>query len=234
MSEGVADRRPRVAAPLRPWCVVAAGLVLVGALAPPLGTLARRTEYAASLQFSLLAIVVPALVTVGGPWRRLGLVGRSTGAPRVLDRLADRRRRHRELPWSLGFVGADLTLAVCWHTPAAVEAVSRHWWLAIVEAVTLLAAGIGLWLELVTSPPLEPRSGHLRRAVLAAMAMWVFWILAYVTLDQRLLHQLPSCGRWLERHGGRADRSRRALVRGRFDVRAGDLLERAGLVAIRR
>ena len=49
------------------------------------------------------------------------------------------------------------------------------------EAVALLAFGLGLWLELVASPPLVPRSGYLRRAVLAALAMWTFWILAYVT-----------------------------------------------------
>ena len=67
-----------------------------------------------------------------------------------------------------------------WHTPTAVEAVSRHWWLAIVEGVTLLVFGVGLWLEMVRSPPLEPRSGPLRRAVLAALSMWVFWVLAYV------------------------------------------------------
>jgi cytochrome c oxidase assembly factor CtaG len=181
MSEGAADRRPRGAELLRPWCVVAGGLVLVAILAPPFGTVARRTEYAASLQFSLLAIAVPALMTLGGPWRRLGLAGSSAGGPRLFDTLADRRRRHRELPRSLAFIGADLALAVIWHTPAAVEAVSRHWWLGIVEAATLLAAGVGLWLELVSSPPLEPRSGHLRRAVLAAMSMWVFWVLAYVT-----------------------------------------------------
>jgi cytochrome c oxidase assembly factor CtaG len=181
MSEGAADQRPRGAALLRPWCLAAGGLVFVLTLAPPLGTLARRTEYAASLQFSLLAIAVPVLMTLGAPWRRLGLAGSSATGPRLLDTLADRRRRHRELPRSLAFIGADLALAVIWHTPAAVEAVSRHSWLGIVEGTTLLAAGLGLWLELVSSPPLEPRSSHLRRAVLAAMSMWVFWILAYVT-----------------------------------------------------
>jgi len=41
-------------------------------------------------------------------------------------------------------------------------------------------AALGLWLELVASHPLVPRSGYLRRAVLAALAMWTFWILAYV------------------------------------------------------
>ena len=44
----------------------------------------------------------------------------------------------------------------------------------------MLVFGLGLWLELVGSPPLVPRSGHLRRAVLAALVMWAFWILAYV------------------------------------------------------
>ncbi len=95
--------------------------------------------------------------------------------------MADRRRRHRELPWSLSFVAVDLGAVIAWHTPSAVAAVAAHGWLAPVEGVTLVAVGIGLWLELVSSPPLEPRSSLLRRAVLAAIAMWAFWILAYVT-----------------------------------------------------
>ena len=61
------------------------------------------------------------------------------------------------------------------------EAVATHGWLALVEAAVLLVFGLGLWLELVSSPPLAPRAGHLRRAVLGAFSMWVFWILAYVT-----------------------------------------------------
>ncbi len=36
---------------------------------------ARHSEYGAAIQFSLLAIVLPALVTVGAPWRLLGLAG---------------------------------------------------------------------------------------------------------------------------------------------------------------
>ena len=57
---------------------------------------------------------------------------------------------------------------------------SGHGWLIPLEGVILLAFGLGLWLELVPSPPLVPRSGYLRRSVLAALAMWTFWILAYV------------------------------------------------------
>ena len=81
---------------------------------------------------------------------------------------------------SLAYIGADLVAVVAWHTPKSVEAVARHGWPALFEALTLLLLGIGLWLELVHSPPLAPRSGHLRRAVLTAVVMWVFWILAYI------------------------------------------------------
>jgi cytochrome c oxidase assembly factor CtaG len=184
MSRGAAEGRPRARRQAwRSWCLLAAGVVVVVAVVPPLATLARRAEYTAALQFSLLAIAVPALVALGAPWHLIGLAGdrRAGGRPRPLDGLTDRRRRHRELPWSLLFIGCGVGVAVGWHTPGAVEALAQHGWLVILEAATLLVFGLGLWLELVSSPPLVPRSGYLRRAVLAAFAMWAFWILAYVT-----------------------------------------------------
>jgi cytochrome c oxidase assembly factor CtaG len=152
------------------------------ALLPPLSTAARREEFALALQFSLFAIVVPALVAVGAPWRLLGLAAGPVidASPRVVDRLADRRSRHRELPWSLALIGCDIGAAIVWHAPGIVASVARQGWLVVAEAACLLVFGLGLWLELVASPPLNPRSGHLRRAVLAAGAMWSFWMLAYV------------------------------------------------------
>jgi cytochrome c oxidase assembly factor CtaG len=48
------------------------------------------------------------------------------------------------------------------------------------EALTLIVAGVGLWLELVESPPLVPRLGAFRRAVLGALTMWFIWIEAYL------------------------------------------------------
>jgi cytochrome c oxidase assembly factor CtaG len=183
MSEGAADGRPHPHTNWRTACLLAAVVIAVLVLVPPLGTLARRSEYAATLQFALLAIAVPALVALGAPWRILGLAGREApGAPpRMVDKLADHRRRHRELPWSLVYIVCDLGLAIAWHTPGAVSAVAAHDWLAIVEGAVLLVFGLGLWLELVPSTPLIPRSGHLRRAVLGAFSMWAFWVLAYVT-----------------------------------------------------
>ena len=183
MTRGAATARPREEGPRwRVWSLVCAAVVAAVALAPPLAGTARHMEYAAALQFALLAILVPALVAVGAPWRLLRLAGPGTpGAPPgSFDRWADRRRRHRELPWSLAFIAVDLCLVVAWHAPGAVAAVAEHGGLVALEATSLLVGGLGLWLEMVASPPLEPRSGHLRRAVLAAIVMWAFWVLAYV------------------------------------------------------
>ncbi len=183
MTEGAAGEQPPVPAapaPWRTWCLAGAALIALLTLVPPLATAARRSEWAAALQFGLLALAVPALATLGAPWHRLRLSGGRAGAESPVDRLAGRRRRHPELVRSLGFIAADLAVVVAWHTPPAVAWVATSPWPALLEGVTLLVFGAGLWLELVPSPPLSPRSGHLRRAVLGAVAMWVFWVLAYV------------------------------------------------------
>jgi cytochrome c oxidase assembly factor CtaG len=182
MSGGAAVERPHeLTARWRGWCLLGAVVVALACLVPPLSDTASRFEYGEALQFSLLAIVVPALVALGAPWRQLGQARAAEAKTlRLADRVADRRLRHRELPWSLAFIAADLGAVVAWHAPGAVAGVSEHGWLIPLEGVILLAFGLGLWLELVPSPPLVPRSGYLRRAVLAVFAMWTFWILAYV------------------------------------------------------
>jgi cytochrome c oxidase assembly factor CtaG len=48
------------------------------------------------------------------------------------------------------------------------------------EAVTLVPVGMGLWLELVESPPLTPRLSRPHRVALAALSMWAIWVLAYL------------------------------------------------------
>jgi len=186
MTAGAADERPpepdapqpAATAPWRTWCLIGAALLAVVTLLPPLGTVARRTEWVEALQFGLLAVALPALVTLGAPWRLLGL---SAGdASRPADRVAEGRRRHPELIRSIGFMALDLAVVVAWRTPGAVHVAAAHGWATAIEAVTLLVAGVALWLELVLSPPFAPRAGHFRRAVFGAVVMWVFWILAYI------------------------------------------------------
>jgi cytochrome c oxidase assembly factor CtaG len=185
--------------------LLALALVLVAAcLLPPLATEARRYEFAEAIQYSVLGVVVPALVALGAPWRRLGLAspsgpaeadggaGRTTGpaspstwAPavsrlRAVDRLARGRRRHPEALRSACFFALYLAGSILWRMPASVNALTHHPWLLAVEAVTLVVVGTGLWLELVESPPLVPRLSRPHRVALAAVSMWAVWILAYL------------------------------------------------------
>ncbi|MGP0032867.1 MAG: cytochrome c oxidase assembly protein [Acidimicrobiales bacterium] len=177
MSSGVALQRPALLTRRARQALASLGALLtLAALLPPLSVLSQRHEYAHMLQFSLLALVVPMLVVLGAPW------GWAPGAPAAARaaRLADRRARHRQCSRAVGFLVLDGIVVVWWITPAAVDAAAAHGWLALVEASSLIAAGVGLWLELVESPPLVPRCGPLRRAVLAAVAMWTVWITAYI------------------------------------------------------
>ncbi|HEY3952812.1 MAG TPA: cytochrome c oxidase assembly protein [Streptosporangiaceae bacterium] len=68
---------------------------------------------------------------------------------------------------------------VAWRLPPALDALARLPGLAAAEAMTLLAAGAGLWLEIVRSPPLAPRLSLPQRAAFAAVGMWSVWITAY-------------------------------------------------------
>jgi cytochrome c oxidase assembly factor CtaG len=81
---------------------------------------------------------------------------------------------------SAGFAALYLAGAVLWRIPPSVNALERHPWLVAVEAVTLVPVGMGLWLELVESPPLTPRLSRPHRVALAAVSMWAVWVLAYL------------------------------------------------------
>jgi cytochrome c oxidase assembly factor CtaG len=152
------------------WLAVLGAVCGIAVLVPPLGSLARTSETANALQFAVLAIGVPALVVIGAPWRRLGPVAR----------LADARAARARRSSGVGALGLEVAMVVTWRTPALVGGVVHHPWLLGVEAVTLVVAGVALWLELVSSAPMSPGTTPSRRVVLATTAMWTVWIVAYV------------------------------------------------------
>jgi cytochrome c oxidase assembly factor CtaG len=179
--------RPQRAAPPeavrgRPWLAAAGAALIVAALA--VTGLARRYVVAESAQFVVFAMVAPALIVLGAPWRLLRLShaagpepGQAGTGP--LDRLAAARRRQTSFLRAAGFLVVFIAAGVAWRLPPVVDALARHPALVAVELVTLLAAGIGLWLELVSSPPLAPRLPNPHRAAVAALAMWSTWAVAY-------------------------------------------------------
>jgi len=166
------------------------GLVLVIAcLLPPLATLARRYVFAESLQFCVLAMAGPALIVLGAPWRFLRL---SSAA----GRLAAVRRDKRSFGRAAVFLIAFVAVCLAWRLPPAMDALARQPALVVPEALTLLAVGGGLWLELVDSPPLAPRLPRPGRAAVAALAMWSTWAVAYVLgfASHAIFHAYDAAG----------------------------------------
>ena len=155
------------AAGRRRGLLLSAGLLCVLTFVPPLSSWAGRYEFGEILRYGLWAVAVPPLVALGVRW------------PNAAS-LAGARARHPELGRAAGFVLLDWLVMAWWFTPLAVRTVATDQWLVAMEALTLIVAGVGLWLELVESPPLVPRLDGLRRAVLAALTMWFIWIEAYL------------------------------------------------------
>lgn len=125
-----------------------AAVVLVAALASPIGSLADGYLFSAHmLQHLLLVLVVPPLALIGWPARRE-------------ERPASSRRRlHPLLPWLLG-VGAMWL----WHEPRLCDAASSNPVVHRVQEVSLLAMGAAFWWPVLsprTSGRLPPLAGVL-------------------------------------------------------------------------
>ncbi len=159
------------AAHVRPWLAAAGAALIVTGLA--VEWLARKYVVAESVQFVVFGIAAPALIVLGAPWRLLRLAG-------PLDRLATARRRQTSFLRAGGYLMVFIGVSVAWRLPPLMDALAGHPVLVLPELLTLLAAGTGLWLELVPSPPLAPRLLKPHRAAVAALAMWSTWAVAYV------------------------------------------------------
>ncbi len=165
-------------------------VILLVALLPPLSTQARRFVFLEALQFSLLALVVPALLVLGSPWRALRLAGRpalvgAAGPPEatsggLVDRLAERRRHHLGPSRAVAALLVEMACIVVCRTTWVVNHLEADRWLILGEAVLLLASGSAFFSEILESPPLAPRLTRPMRVALAALTMWTVWISAYV------------------------------------------------------
>ncbi|HWG61577.1 MAG TPA: cytochrome c oxidase assembly protein [Streptosporangiaceae bacterium] len=178
-----ADAGPRWQPRQRWWLSVIALLLAVACLIPPVSTFATRYVFVGAIQYCFFATVIPALVVLSAPWHLLRLAGGEGDGPAALgpaDRLAASRATDTPFLRSAAFLGIFVVVAGLWRLPAAVDALAQHPALAVAEMVTLVLAGTGLWLELVTSPPLRPRGSGLQRALIAALAMWFIWAIAYI------------------------------------------------------
>ena len=169
---------------VRPVLALAGVVLALGTLLPPAGSYARQYAFAGSLQFVIFAVAAPALLVLGAPWRFAGLPrrrGRSRGSARLRGLAGRPAQSRRPVAFQPAAVLVTfIALLIAWRLPATVTALARDPGLAVAEMLTLLAAGSGVWLELVKSPPLLPRLSRPQRAAMAALAMWAIWVLAYI------------------------------------------------------
>ena len=160
---------------VRPWLAAAGIALIIACLIPPLSQLARRYLFVESIQFCAFALAAPALIALGLP-----------------PRLAGAGRRWTSFVATLSYLIAWVALCLFWRLPSVLDGLARHPVLALPEALTLGVAGLGLWLELVPVPvpdpvPAQPPAPRRReeiprpgRALVAALAMWSLWAIAYV------------------------------------------------------
>jgi cytochrome c oxidase assembly factor CtaG len=161
-------------------------------LTPPVLALTSEYEFVQSTQFCLFAVVIPALLIVGGPWRWFGLASpeaplidhdghRITTTPaRPLDRWvqgrSSRNGYQRVVTLLIIFIGQS----ILWRSAPVVDALIRHPWISIAESFTLVVGGAFLWLELVESAPFRPTTARPYRIGVSAAAMWTVWVIAYL------------------------------------------------------
>lgn len=188
----------------REWYAVGGLVLVLASLLPPLGGLAHRYLWAESIQFSVLAMVGPALIVLGAPWRflrlsRAGGQGPPTAAGGLADRLAAARQQRTSFLRAVVFMLAFMGVGLIWRLPPVMDALARQPALALAELVTVLPAGIGLWLELIDSPPFTPRLPHPQRAAVAALSLWCTWTVAYALgfSNHAVLHAYDAAGRGL-------------------------------------
>ena len=151
-------------------------IAVVAGVVPPLSIEARRYVFAEALQFSLFALAMPALAALGDPLALLA--GRRMRSMAIARRGSARRRTG--LVSVVGRLLLFIIAVIVWRTPPAVDGLARMPLLEIAEIATFVVAGGALWLELLPSKRLPARLTSAQRIVPATVAMWMFWIVAYL------------------------------------------------------
>lgn len=168
------------------------GFILwIASLLPPMSQWGSRYEFVGAIQFALFSTTVPALIVIGAPWRLLGLASevgsRATDnsvttvtGRRPLDRIRVAHGTAGSYGRAVSEVVVFIALVIFWRLSPVVDALVRHPWLTVVESITLVMAGVAMWLDLIESPPFQPGTTRPFRLGMCAAAMWTIWVTAYL------------------------------------------------------
>ncbi len=162
-------------------------LLAVLALVSPLGYWAGTFIWVRVLQGIVLGVYVPPLLVLGAPWlvlwRGLGRDAR----PRATEATAPVAPRLRSWPVA---VAALFVVVWCgWYLPVLYDAGVHHPVVLAAQAVTTMAAGVLLWLQIIGSRPHRPQFGPLYRVMLLAAIVLFSTILGMVLgFDAQVLY----------------------------------------------
>jgi len=154
-----------------------AAVLFAAVLAPPLEPAARHYVVFESLQFALVALVLPALLVIGAPFDRVAApewLGRSLMS--LGARPVDRQLRPRT-PRVAATLGVYAGALVFWQIPFVVDRLRASPALAFIEIGAFAIVGYRYWSELVSS---RSRVSGIGRVGLAVVPMWIVWALAYL------------------------------------------------------
>jgi cytochrome c oxidase assembly factor CtaG len=179
-------------APFRKVLAVAAPVLWVAALVPPMWGWAGRYEFVQAIQFAVFAFAVPALIVTGAPWRALGLASSSThvvdadgrrispAVMRFVDRVAATRSKSSHQQRAILAAGLFIALTVLWRSAPLVDFIVVHQWMTLIESASLVVMGTIAFGYLAESPPLTPGTSNPYRICIAAAIMWTAWVVAYL------------------------------------------------------
>jgi cytochrome c oxidase assembly factor CtaG len=163
-------------------------LVILGALASPIDSLAEKLFWVHMVQHVMLLTIAAPLIVLGAPWmsiwRPLPLGFRRSTAKavsragwaeplRALGRLLG-----RPLPAWIAF-NVNLVL---WHLPGLYDLAVRNRAIHDLEHTTFLLFGVLLWAQVLESPPLRARLSAIHRVYYIVAAAVVSWVIALVLI----------------------------------------------------
>jgi putative membrane protein len=153
------------------------GLLLVLlALVSPLGYWSTVYIWVRALQALLVAVVGPGLIVLGAPWLAFGQLW-----PRRPHATASHTAR---VPFWVARPAVAVALFnvvfVCWQLPALYDPSRASAALALLEHVSYVAAGVLLWLQLISSRPISAPATPLRRVGLLVATVGVSTVVGMV------------------------------------------------------
>lgn len=152
-------------------------LIVTLAMAGPLGYWSTVFIWVRALQTLLLAIIGPGLIVLGAPW----LAFRQLLRPRP-GGSADGHTTPVPFWLSRPVVAVIIfnVVVVCWQVPALFDPARASSAVALAQHASYLAAGLLLWVQLISSRPVSAPATPLRRVGLLTGTVIVWTVLGMV------------------------------------------------------